>query len=84
MEHNEQAAKRRAYENEYWRQRTLARQFQSGPDAQNEPDLKALDSDAYPLEAMDAKHRVAELLNVFMDVYNKLKPPGDSLTGLVQ
>lgn len=74
LEHNEQAARRRAYENEYWRQRTLARQFQMQPCAQTIPDLKTLAFDDYPLEAMDAKHRIGELLNVFMDEYNKLKP----------
>ncbi len=74
LEHNEQAAKRRAYENEYWRQRTLARQFQSQACAQPSSGLKTPTFDDYSLEAMDTKHRVGELLNIFMDEYNKLKP----------
>ncbi len=74
LEHNEQAAKRRAYENEYWRQRTLARQIQSRPNAQRDPDSKALAINTYPLGEMDPKHRVGEMLNIFMDEYNRLKP----------
>ncbi len=74
LEHNEQAAKRRAYENEYWRQRTLARQFQSRAYAQTRTDIEELCFEDSPLQAMDSKQRVGEMLNIFMDEYNNFKP----------
>lgn len=74
LEQSEQAARRRAHENEYWRQRTLARQCQSQPSAPDAIDLEALACDAQPMAATDVKHRIGEMLNVFMDEYNKLKP----------
>lgn len=75
LEHNEQAAKRRAYQNEYWRQRTLARQFQSQPATHMNSDAKILLVEDSSLEAMDTKHRIGEMLNIFMDEYNRLRPP---------
>ena len=74
LERNEQAARRRAHENEYWRQRTLARRFQTQSVKASYPGLAALDDDDAHLEATDVKHRTGEILNVFMDEYNRQKP----------
>ena len=90
LERNEQAAKQRARENEYWRQRTLARKMHLQKYSHTARDLEALTGDAHALEAMDPKHRIGEMLNVFMDEYNKLRPAQlfldwvDSMTLLAQ
>lgn len=75
LERNEQAARRRTHENEYWRQRTLARRMQTLSGTISYPGLSAPIDDDMSLEATDAKHRTGEILNVFMDEYNKLTPP---------
>ncbi len=74
LERNEQAARRRAHENEYWRQRTLARRLQSHAKAVSCPELAALAAGDAPLKATDAKHLIGEMLDVFMDEFNQLKP----------
>ena len=74
LENNEQAARQRAHQNKYWRQRTLTRMAHLKDNAHIVRDLADLPTGIVALEAMDPKHRIAEMLNVFMDEYNKLKP----------
>lgn len=74
VDKNQQMAPQRAREIEFWRQRTLARQQRMQNYTQDGPDTKALSDSQYALEAMDPKHRIGELLNVFLDEYNRIKP----------
>lgn len=74
LENNEQAARQRAQQNKYWRQRTLTRMAQLNDNSHAARDLAGLSAENIALEAMDTKHRIAEMLNVFMDEYNKLNP----------
>jgi hypothetical protein len=74
MEQNKQAATQKAQEVAYWQEKTLARQKQTARLTADTAKLKGLSSEQYALEAMDPKHRVGELLNIFMDEYNRLRP----------
>ncbi len=74
LENNEQAARQRAHQNKYWRQRTLTRKVQLHDNSHAVRGLTNLTAENSALEAMDPKHRIAEMLNVFMDEYNKLDP----------
>ncbi|ASJ76052.1 hypothetical protein IMCC3135_30015 [Granulosicoccus antarcticus IMCC3135] len=71
MEPDKQVEKRRARQDEYWRQRTLARQIQMQRRAQTDGELQ---DGEQALEEMDSRHRMGKLLNFFMDAYNDLKP----------
>lgn len=76
MEPDRQVDKRRARQEEYWRQRTLARQIQMQRRMQVDGELHGdeLQGGEQALEEMDSRHRMGKLLNFFMDAYNDLKP----------